>query len=107
GKFSYGFVVSDRDRFTFFRTTEFDTNYNGGPYGTAFVEYRPDPRWSITFDVDNAFDTWAARDRLIFLPNRLTPQFVFNEFRERNRHVNFGLTIKRSFGGGNGSDKSG
>jgi len=106
GKFSYGFVVSDRDRFSFFRTTEFDTNYNGGPYGTAFVEYRPNPRWSVTFDVDNALNTWAARDRLIFLPNRLTPEFVFNEFRERNRHVNFGLTIKRSFGGGNGGGKA-
>ena len=48
GAFSYGFVVSDRDRFTFFRTDEFDTNFNGGPYATAFIEYRPGPRTSIT-----------------------------------------------------------
>ena len=99
GAFSYGFVVSDRDRFTFFRTDEFDTNFNGGPYATAFVEYRPDPRWSITLDVDNALNTSGNRNRLIFSPNRLTPEFVFNEFRERNRHLNIGLTIKRSFGG--------
>lgn len=99
GAFSYGFVVSDRDRFTFFRTDEFDTNFNGGPYATAFIEYRPDPRWAITLDVDNAFNTTGNRNRLIFSPNRATPEFVFNEFRERNRHLNFGLTIKRSFGG--------
>ena len=102
GAFSYGFVVSDRDRFTFFRTDEFDTNYNGGPYGTAFVEYRPDARTAVTLDVDNMFDTRAFRERLIFAPNRADPEVAVRELRERNRHVNFGLTLKRSFGGGAG-----
>ena len=100
GPWSYGFSVSDRDRFTFFRTTEFDTNFNTQPYATAFVEYRPDPRTSVTLDLDNAINTHGARDRLISIPNRLTPEFVIDEFRERNRHLNFGLTVKRSFGGG-------
>jgi hypothetical protein len=100
GPWSYGFVVSDRDRFTFFRTDEFDTNWNGGPYGTAFVEFRPDARTAITFDIDNLFDTRAYRERILFRPNRAVPTTVTNELRERNRHVNFGLTIKRSFGGG-------
>ncbi len=100
GRWSYGFAVSDRDRFTFFRTTEFDTNFNTQPYATAFVEYRPDPRTSVTFDIDNAINTHGARDRLISVPNRLTPEFVVDEFRERNRHLNLGLTVKRSFGGG-------
>ena len=53
----------------------------------------------MTLDVDNAINTHAARDRLISFPNRLTPEAVVDEFRERNRHLNFGLTIKRSFGG--------
>ena len=100
GRWSYGIAVSDRDRFTFFRTDEFDTNSNGGPYGTAFVEYRPDARTAITIDVDNAFDTDARRNRLLFFPNRAAPDDIINEFRERNRHVNFGITLKRSFGGG-------
>ena len=99
GAFSYGFAVSDRDRFTFFRTDEFDTNYNSQPYATAFVEYRPDPRTAITFDIDNAINTHARRDRLISIPDRLTPEFVVDELRERNRHLNLGLTVKRSFGG--------
>ena len=100
GKFSYGFVVSDRDRFTFFRTDEFDSNFNGGPFGTAFVEYRYSPQTSITLDVDNAFATTGERNRLIFFPNRANPETVINEFRERNRHLAFGLTLKQSFGGG-------
>jgi hypothetical protein len=100
GKFSYGFVVNDRDRFTFFRTDEFDSNFNGGPYATAFVEYRPGPRTSITLDVDNGFNTSGNRNRLLFFPNRAAPEDIINEFRERNRHPSFGLTLKQSFGGG-------
>ena len=107
GPFSYGFTVSDRDKFTFFRTDEFDSNFNGGPFGTAFVEYRPGPRTSITLDIDNALNTSGNRNRLIFIPNRLAPEFVFNELRERNRHLNFGLTIKRSFGGGAAAEPAG
>lgn len=96
---SYGFTVNDRDRFTFFRTDEFDTNYNGGPYGTAYIEYRPRPGTVIKLDLDNAFDTSGNRNRLLFDPNRFQPDFRINEFRERNRHLNFGLTLKQSFGG--------
>jgi hypothetical protein len=99
GAFSYGFTVGDRDRFAFFRADEIDTNWNGGPYGTAFVEYRPGSRTTITFDVDNVFDTQARRERLFFAPNRSSPDPVAREFRERNRHVSFGLTLKQSFGG--------
>lgn len=100
GPWSYGFVISDRAPFTFFRTDEFDKNYNDGPFGTAFVEYRPGPRTSITLDLDNAFNGHGQRNRLIFDPNRADPETIENEFRERNRHLNLGLTIKRSFGGG-------
>jgi hypothetical protein len=100
GKWSYGFAVSDNQRFTFYRTDEFDTNFNGSPYWTAFVEYRPWADTAITFDVDNLLNTSANRDRLLFRPNRAQPDFVFDEFRERNRHRSFGFTLKRSFGGG-------
>jgi hypothetical protein len=100
---SYGFTVNDRDRFTFFRTDEFDTNYNGGPYGTAYIEYRPRAGTVIKLDLDNAFSTSGNRNRLLFDPNRFQPESRINEFRERNRHLNFGLTLKQSFGGGGGS----
>lgn len=102
GAFSYGFELSDNQRFTFYRTDEFDTNLNLGTYGTAFIEYRPDLRTSIRFDVDNFLNTHAARQRLIFFPNRLDPQRAISEFRNRDRHRDFGLTLKRSFGGASG-----
>jgi hypothetical protein len=100
GKWSYGFEVDDRQRFTFYRTDEFDSNFNGGPYATMFVEYRPSANIAITLDVDNVLDTSANRDRLLFRPNRAQPLSVFDEVRERNRHRSVGLTLKRSFGGG-------
>ncbi|MXO86513.1 outer membrane beta-barrel protein [Altererythrobacter aurantiacus] len=99
GAFSYGLEVADGDEFTFFRTDEFDSSFNGGPFGEAFVEYRADARTAIALEVDNLFNTGSKRERLIFSPNRAVPQSSFREFRERNRHLNFGLTLKRSFGG--------
>lgn len=100
GSFSYGFAVNDRDRITFFRTNEFDTNFNNGPSGAAFVEYRPRAETTITFDLDNALNTSGSRNRLLFFPNRAASELIINEFRERNRHLNFGLTLKQSFGAG-------
>jgi outer membrane receptor protein involved in Fe transport len=105
GKFSYGFDLSDRADFTFFRTDEFDRNFNGGIYGTAFIEYRLTPRTSITLDVDNALNTTGNRDRLLFIPNRAQPAQILDELRERNRHLAIGLTLKQSFGGGAGVAK--
>ena len=97
---SYGFELNDNERFTFFRTDEFDKNFNGGTYGTAFVEYRLNPKTSLTLDLDNALDTTGNRDRLLFIPNRAQPKQILDEFRERNRHVSVGVTLKQSFGGG-------
>jgi hypothetical protein len=99
GAFSYGFVVNDRDRFSFFRANEIDTNFNGGPYATAFVEYRPSARTSLTLDVDNVLDTTGERERLFFSPNRSSAEPAAFERRVRNRHVSFGLTLKQTFGG--------
>lgn len=99
GKFSYGFFIVDRAPFTFFRTDEYDTMPNDGPYAEAFVEYRPDERWSIKFDVDNLFNAHGLRDRQLFFPNRADPVVSIYEARERSRHLSLGLTVKRSFGG--------
>ncbi len=99
GAFSYGFQIADRDSFTFFRTDEFDSFFNSDPYATAFLEYRPDARTAITLNVDNLFDTASQRERLMFHPNRAVPDQFVREFRDRNRHLNFGVTLKRSFGG--------
>ena len=99
GKFAYGLTVSDRDRFSFFRANEIDTPYNGGIFGNAFVEYRPSTRTTATFEVNNLFNTRGLRTREFTFPNRSSPDPSFNEFRERNSHLSFTLSLKRSFGG--------
>jgi hypothetical protein len=48
-------------------------------------------------------NTTANLDRLIFRPNRAAPMQIVNEYRQRNNHLNFGLTLKHSFGGSSGT----
>ena len=100
GALSYGFDVFDNQRFTFYRTDEFDTNFNGAPGWNAFVEYRPGASTSLTLNVEHVF---GKRRRLLFRPNRAEPELVLDEFRERDRHLSVGMTLKRTFGGGGGS----
>lgn len=97
GPFSYGLEVFDNQRFTFYRTDEFDTNFNGAPAWNAFVEYRPTSSTSVTLSADHVF---GKRSRRLFFPNRADPEFTFNEFRERDRHFSFAITIKQTFRGG-------
>ena len=92
GNFSYGFTLGDRDRFTFFRTDEFDINFNEGPVATAFVEYRPTARTSITIDVDNAINTRGMRRRIIFDPNRADPDRIIDEFEAWTKKRGIALT---------------
>jgi outer membrane receptor protein involved in Fe transport len=105
GAFSYGIAVSDRAKFTFFRTDELDSNRNLGPYGTAFAEYRPGPKTTIRLDIDNLFDTAAQRHRSLYIPDRTSADPTFNELRQRNIHTSIMLTLKRSFGGGSKESK--
>lgn len=103
GRFSYGFELSDNQRFTYYRTDEFDTQFNRGAYMTAFFEYRPTPRTAINFFVDNLLGTHAARDRILFSPDRSAPTSILEEFRDRDRHQAFQITLKQSFGGTSGT----
>ncbi len=105
GPVSYGFTLSDNQRTTLFRTDAFEGSYTRGPYATAFVEYRLSPSTAITFDVDNVLNTQAVLDRLLFTPNRAQPDAIIHELRNRNNHPAFGITLKRSFGGGGGVAK--
>ena len=103
GKFAYGLSLNDYRRITFFRTDEFDTSFNTQPYVTAFAEYRPTARSTVTLNLNDISDTGGDRDRLIFVPNRLSPQPAIEDYRHRNSHVRVGLTFKQSFGGGGAS----
>lgn len=98
GKLAYGLSLNDRDGFSYFRSNEIDTNYNDGIYGSAFVEYRPSNRSTVTLRADNMFNTRGLRDRLFTFPNRSFADPSANEFRERNSHMTLSLQLKRSFG---------
>lgn len=100
GRFAFGAKIQDRARITFFRADELDANLSLGPYATAFVEYRPDAKTTVTFDVDNWLDNGGGRDRLFFDPARTVPDPYEREIRARNTHVSAGFTIKRTFGSG-------
>lgn len=100
GQWAYGFDVGDRDKFTIFRSNEEDINFNSGPFGNAFVEFRPDRKTTVTFNVNNLFETQGIRDRLFTFPNRSFDGPNLREYRERNSHRTFQLTFKRNFGGG-------
>lgn len=102
GRWSYGLDVSDNQQVTFYRTDEFDSNYNGAPYGSAFVEFRPRPSTALRLDIDNVFNTDANRNRILSYPNRAMPDLLLDEYRERNRHLSIGLSLKQSFGGSGG-----
>lgn len=102
GKWAYGFDVGDRDNFTIFRANEEDINFNSGLFGNAFVEYRPSARTTVTLNLNNAFGTHGIRDRQFTLPNRSFDGPDIREYRERNNHQQFQLTVKRTFGSGGG-----
>ena len=100
GPLSFGGALSDRDKITFFRTDEIDSNFNSGPYLSAFAEYRPDPRTTLRLELDNVLETAGQRNRQFFDPNRSVPLPVADEFRDRNSHVAVTFSVRRGFGGG-------
>lgn len=95
-KFAYGFALFDRDQFCFYRVDEVDCNFNNKIYTTAFVEYRPTAKTTITFDIDNATSTHGQRTRTFSFPDRSQDPSIV-EFRDRNNHRAFTLTIKQQF----------
>ncbi|MGH6658445.1 MAG: hypothetical protein ACREBM_02215, partial [Sphingomicrobium sp.] len=100
GKFAYGFALQNRDTFYLFRTDEIDNYPNQRAYGSAFVEYRLNPKSSLTFNLENFLDGGGYVIRDFYFPNRTNPEPGVHEERFRNGHVRLGLTYKLSFGGG-------
>jgi hypothetical protein len=98
GKFAWGVGLSGNSKGTFYRLDELDTPYSSIPYVTAFAEYRPTAKTSLTLGLDNATGVPAYRTRIFFEPDRRNPNPSQAEYRERNRHVIPYVTLKHSFG---------
>ncbi|MDB5721383.1 MAG: hypothetical protein JWP15_2001 [Alphaproteobacteria bacterium] len=98
GKFAWGVGLSGNSRQAFFRLDEIDAPYSKVPYVTAFAEYRPTTKTSLTLGLDNATGVPAFRDRTFFEPDRRNPVPSLYEYRERNKHVVPYVTLKHNFG---------
>jgi len=98
GKFAWSVSMSGNTGSTFFRLGETDTSQNVSPSVSAFVEYRPNPRTTVTLGADNVLDSPNKRWRYFYTPDRTTPNPFQEEYRERNGHRTIYLTVKRSFG---------
>ena len=81
----------------FFRTDELDTQFNSRPFVRAFAEYRPDPKTTVRFDLDNLLQTAGQRERLFFTPDRTAPFPTVRELRDRNSHVMVTASLRRGF----------
>jgi hypothetical protein len=98
GKFAWGFALYWNEPSIFYRRNEIDKPYGSIPFVTAFAEYRPTPKTTVTFGLDNLTDVPAMRDRTFFSPDRSNRVPFLFEHRNRNRHVTPSITVKHSFG---------
>jgi outer membrane receptor protein involved in Fe transport len=98
GKFAWGVNAFYNAPTYFFRQNEIDKPFSSNPYLSAFVEYRPTPKTTLTFNLDNLTDGPAYRDRTFFFPDRRTPDPDLFEHRNRNKHIVPSISIKHSFG---------
>ena len=97
GKWAYGASIFDTDRTSFFRTDEIDSQFNSRPFIAAFAEYRPDPKTTLRFGLDNLTQTAGQRERLFFNPDRTAPLPSIREFRVRRSHVMASASLRRGF----------
>lgn len=97
-KFAYGFELEGGTSTIFYRIDEIDDGRSGIPYITAFAEYRPSPKTTITAGVNNATAAPSIRRRSFYDPDRRTPEPSVLEFRKRNSYVVPYITLKHSFG---------
>lgn len=96
--FAWGVTLEGATNATFYRLNELDTQIQGFPFVTAFAEWRPNPRTTLTLTLENAANAAAGRRRTFFDPDRRTPDPFLLEVRERNRHLVPLLTFKKTFG---------
>jgi TonB-dependent receptor-like protein len=98
GKYAWGVNFYGGPRVSFYRLNEIDSSNVLEPYMTAFAEYRPSQKTTVTLGVDNFADVAGERDRTFFFPDRSNRIPGLFEHRHRNGHVSFFARWKQSFG---------
>lgn len=96
-KWSYGAEIYVEGISTIYRIDELDSFGNAEPFVLAFVEFRPDKRTTVRLDAENVADVAGQRRRLFFDPNRSSADPVVKEFRYRDAHIGFTLSVNCTF----------
>ncbi len=96
--FAWGFDLRGATAPTFFRIRETDKMQGISPRVSAFVEYRPSSRTTLTLGADNVTNASSRRWRTFYKPDRSSSVPFEEEYRERNPHVLLYLSVKHSFG---------
>lgn len=97
GSVAWGLNVTGIPARTYYWRGEIDRSGATSAYVTGFVDYRLSPQTTLTFGLDNILEGQGARDRLFFDGDRGSGQPSSTEHRERNRHVQAYMTLKRGF----------
>jgi hypothetical protein len=96
--FAWGIDVKGDTGTTGFWRTETDEDRGVSPNLSTFVEFRPSRQLTATFGVENALDRPANRWRNLYSPDRTNPVPDRVEYRERNSHRIWFLSVKQNFG---------
>lgn len=98
GKFAWGINYFGQPRIAFYRRDEIDSPNGIEPFLTAFGEYRPSRRTTVTLGLNNLLQVAGTRDRTFFFPDRANLNPALFERRERNAHISMSLRLKQSLG---------
>lgn len=90
------FVVAEEQ--SSFKISDVQTDRLGGRLD-LFVEYKPDPRWTLRLFGRNLTDSAAVRTREIYDGIRGSGAFRYRDIRTLRSGPYVGLNIQRSFGG--------
>ena len=98
GRYAWGFNIYTNPGQSYFRRNEIDTPNGQEPFVTAFAEYRPTQRTSVTLGLDNLLEVKGKRFRTFYTPDRSNPNPSLFELRERSQHLTAWLRLKQNFG---------
>ncbi|MCW2393975.1 MULTISPECIES: TonB-dependent receptor [unclassified Sphingobium] len=96
GRFAWGTSMTGNSGSDSYRIDEVDFNRGIAPNVAAFVEYRPNSRWTVTLGSENLLDGGKRRVRDFYDPDRRSLMPYERELRHRESHLVAYLTIKRS-----------
>ena len=98
GRYAWGFNIYTNPGQSYFRRNEVDTPNGQEPFVTAFAEYRPTQRTTVTLGLDNLLEVKGKRFRTFFVPDRSNPEPSLFELRERSQHLTAWVRLKQNFG---------